>query len=215
MKTMKTVSVEAATLDELKWFLKQQLNIEPKSTDVAKLRATVEMSYDKDTFEVPVTITGGPQMPAGKTSAPLRQGVAGTTKEAPVTKGSALVDKTSDGDPRVKIYIPAQPGPGGNRNVPVSVNGRTILLPRNKEIVIAYRFYDAMRIAVERQCTHSVDPAGGAHPIEEWRDVQSYPFSVIEMAPKEEVAAWLAAQDAAGLKEATAETKRRREKAAA
>lgn len=214
---MKEVGIDVATVDQLKWFMKTELGIEAKTDDLAKLRATVEVSHDSPNIMVPENLSTASAKTKIKAGAPLEQGIKGTTKEAVVTagKGRGMVDRTSGGDPKVTINIPAQPGPGGARHVPVSVNGRTILLPRGKNIEIAYRYYHALVLAEERHYEQVPDPAGGPTPIQQERDVPSYPFNVIEMPPKAEIQAWIAKQDDEGQAEQAAATAAARARASA
>jgi hypothetical protein len=102
----------------------------------------------------------------------------------PATK--AMVDRTSGLDPKVKINISREAGPGGDRAVPVSVNGVAMVIPRGEDVTVPYRFYLALRNAITTLVEQ--DP----NTLEEFRrDTPSYPFQVVGPLPSEaEIAAW-------------------------
>lgn len=74
----------------------------------------------------------------------------------------------------VKIFISEQEGPGGSDPVFVAVNGRSILIPRNKEVVVRAPFVEALEHAVKR-----VPVKGENESIVGWREVPSFPYRVI------------------------------------
>lgn len=206
MSTMKHVSLEDAELHELKWFAEHrcalpdhalQANVEPD-----KLRAMIRTVFDGNDIEVPNDLLPAPsgRVVDADMSPALEQAVPGTTKAKAARKGhfKGMVDKSSEGDPKVTIHIPRQSGPGGDRHVPVSVNGRLMLIPRARNVEIPYRYYEALNNAIEAR--YEEVPARGDQPADMKRtDVHSYPFHVLRMPAAAEVEAWIRHQDAEGL----------------
>jgi hypothetical protein len=129
---------------------------------------------------------------AKKNAAPTGSGKAGVVTSAPKVMT----------EPMVKLTINAQEGPGGKRHVFVAVNGKALLIPRNKPCDVKLRYYNSMRDANETKYEYDEDEKA-VQP----RDMPSYPFQVISMPSEAEQAAWHAYEAA---EEAKA---RRREKA--
>lgn len=51
----------------------------------------------------------------------------------------------ADEDKWVTIYLSADKEKGGDRDLPVGVNGEQMTIPRNKEVAIPYRYYEALK----------------------------------------------------------------------
>lgn len=209
--SMKRVSIDEAELSELRWFAEHRsaLPAHALQADVGaeKLRAMIRTVFEGEDIEVPTDL---PPTPSGVVldAVPLAQAVPGTTK-ARAARGKGLVDKTSSGDPKVVIHIPKQTGPGGERHVPVSVNGRLMLIPRGKNVEVPYRYYEALLNAMETRFEEI--PAKGDKPAElKTTDVLAYPFHVVKMPAAAEVEAWRKPQEAEGLAEQQREVERRR-----
>ena len=92
-------------------------------------------------------------------------------------------------DPKVLISIPATGEKGGERDVPVPVNGNTFTIRRDTPVEVPYRVYEALKNAV--QTTYEQRSSAPDRPPEIIsRDSPSYPFSVLRMPPAEEIRAW-------------------------
>lgn len=77
------------------------------------------------------------------------------------------------------IRIAKQEGVGGNRDVPVAVNGFAITLNREKDIPIRPCFLEALQNAAGKVYQQHTDPVTG-EIIQTSYDTQSYPFSVVK-----------------------------------
>lgn len=211
--TMKNISIDDAELAELRWYAQHRCALPSHALQgeisAERLRAMIRAVFESESIEVPNDLP--PAEPSGRIvidAVPLAQSLPGTTK-AKAARAKGLVDKTSDGDPKVVIHIPKQAGPGGERHVPVAVNGRLMLIPRAQNVEIPYRFYEALRNAVETR--YEEVPAKGdqpsyLRPIE----VLSYPFHAVRMPDAAEIEAWRKPQDDEGLAEQQREVERRR-----
>lgn len=72
----------------------------------------------------------------------------------------------------VPINIAAAPVEGGDRPVPVRVNGRTMLIPRGKRVMVPEEYVEAIRNASET--VWDMTEHGLSNP----REVPSYPYAV-------------------------------------
>lgn len=78
-----------------------------------------------------------------------------------------------------EINIPEQDKPGGSEPVFVSVNGRGMYIPRDRECTVPYEYYDALRNAVKH--VYDTDENGGL--ITPPREVMEYPVILIRADP--------------------------------
>lgn len=79
----------------------------------------------------------------------------------------------AEGDDLVRIRINITDTPGGNEPVPVSVNGRAMLIPRDKDVEVPSKYVEALEHAVE----HRYEPADDGNGLKpEPRLVPKYPF---------------------------------------
>jgi hypothetical protein len=190
MSTQK-VALAEATEPQLREFAQNTLGMDVKPGDTpAKLKAAITKAWNQDFIIVGAKVEAAP-LP-GHEARPAQvigqaESVAGN-QSAAAGAAAPLVPGGSNKDPRVKIIIPRQEGPGGDRSVEVAVNGTLILIPRGQPCDVAYRYYEALRNAT--QTLYDMDDDSNILS----REVPAYPFSVLEMPPAEAVAAWLATQ---------------------
>lgn len=113
--------------------------------------------------------------------------VPGASAPTPVGQMQGSLGK---GDPRVVIRINSEERNGVtyNKDVAVGVNGVAWQLMRDRDLTVPYRVYAALKIAVRDSITH--DPATNE---ELHSNVPAVPWQVIEMPPRAEVEAWMAA----------------------
>lgn len=90
-------------------------------------------------------------------------------------------------EPMVSLTIHQQEGPGGKRAVFVGVNGRAILIPRNKPSEVKLRYLRALENAIETKYEYDEDAKANLP-----RDMPSYPYQVHRMPSEEEQARWYA-----------------------
>lgn len=170
--TVKIKLADAST-EQLRWFASSYLNLEVSPSDNASsLRVAISRAWDDAEISVPSDMAGESKKAPRKTAA------------APAP-GAALAPKDSSRDPRVTLIISRQDGPGGDRPVEVGVNGTLILIPRGEPATVAYRYYEALKNAV--QTVYEQTPDGDIIG----RDVHTYPFQVTNMPPESAVQAWL------------------------
>lgn len=144
---MKTININEATAPQLVAFAQTQLNIEGVSTSLAKAAIIAKIKavgYDQDTIEI----------------------------EDASPKASAPVSDGSEGRKMVTIMIPSSNDPGGQDDVPVSVNGSAMLIPRDIEAKIPFEYYEALKNAT--RLVYTPLPNGG---MSEPKEVPAYPFS--------------------------------------
>ncbi|MBF0175715.1 MAG: hypothetical protein HQL63_02530 [Magnetococcales bacterium] len=80
----------------------------------------------------------------------------------------------------VRIHLQRSDGKGGDRPVPVAVNGSLMLIPRGKAVRVPRKFVEALQNA---KTTHfEQDEHGEFHP----RETLSYPFSFAPVAASSE-----------------------------
>lgn len=103
-------------------------------------------------------------------------------------------------DPKATILIPSTRDKCGDWDVPVCVNGDQVLVQRDKEVEVPYRFVNALRDALEQQIDQT--PARPGQPaIITSRMVHSYPFQLLDMPSKADIAEWSARMSGAELGE--------------
>lgn len=89
---------------------------------------------------------------------------------APLLKGEAL---PGVGKRKISILIAASTEKGGERPIPVGVNGSVMWIPRGKKVDVPEPYVKVLRDAV--QLHYEVDKDGQI--VGEPREVQAYPFS--------------------------------------
>lgn len=85
------------------------------------------------------------------------------------------VGRTRDinGEECVKINVAAVEGQGGDRPVPVTVNGRTMLIPRGDDVWVPVRYAEVLKNAVMDEYEQSTKGLGDP------RKTYSYPFNYV------------------------------------
>lgn len=160
MTERKTIAIEEASLEQLREYAETVLGMKihpnaKRETIVAKIEAanTGNSQITIPNVEVPIM--------------PTEQATASAREEAG-RKNSGEVRK-------VRILIETQEIPGGDQPVPVSVNGRAMLIPRGKEVDVPVHFVEALKNAV-RDIYDPIKEGGvGTEP----RKATSYPFRII------------------------------------
>jgi len=179
------IDIKTATQEQLLWFATNVMAIEAieDGESAEQIRAKLitagwERSY------ISVNKTGEPvgvevavkQDPAPTDhlgpDGPVVDSITGETAAATKRR----METSGKNDPKLKIFIPKQPGIGGDRAIPVGVNGTHILLPREQEIDVALRYVLVLHNAVQTEYTPVEDNPGEFTS----RNVQLYPFQVLE-----------------------------------
>mgnify|MGYP001220154206 CR=1 FL=1 len=169
--TEKTVKIEEASIQQLRDYAGTVLGLDiPRTANAETIRAKIRAATDVEE----ITVTEATPVDHSGTPPARPKGYHG------------LLGDSSKGDPLVELVISEQSGPGGKRDVFLSVNGRGMLVPRNKQVTIPYRYYEVLKNA--RQTLHEQNDDGSISS----REVLSYQFQTIRMPSQEEIDAWMA-----------------------
>lgn len=107
------------------------------------------------------------------------------TASAFPTPQQAIPAGVAKDDPIWLIEIGETDMPGGKDPVPVSVNGRALVLQRNMRIPLPHRY----KLALDHAVRETVDQDERTHEITTSK-VRNYPFQVLERPSPEAIAAW-------------------------
>lgn len=165
------VAIEDASDDQIRSFATGYLQLElPKDCDTrAKMLAAIDKAW-KSPF---ILVEQGIQPVAGQTEEPKR-----------ATQFIGFLAKFRD-DPPVELEIGMTSYPGGDKPVPVNVNGANLVIPRGRPYVIPYRFFLALANA------HHVDVTQDAETLQlQFTKTTNYPLTGVKMPPQEEIDAW-------------------------
>lgn len=169
---MTKIKIEDASLDQMRQFATEVLGMDvAPQTNSPTLRAKIAQAWDGDHIEV-----DGEVGPSGRLVKPA----------APATKptGHQITAVSAKGDPVVMLVISEQPGKGGDRPVPVGVNGVAILIPRGAPQPVPWRYYQALCSAVQTVYEQLDDMTIIA------KQVPCYPVTVTQMPPQDQIDRW-------------------------
>mgnify|MGYP001560779953 CR=1 FL=1 len=169
---IKTIKLNDATLEELRAFSKK-LNLDvPPRANAFTIRAVISNSgYVKPDFEIETPDAPVSARPAAPID-PMEQ------YEDP----KMVQARQAERDARmVPIFIDIVDEKGGDRDVFVSYNGRSMLIPRGREVSIPYPFYEVLKNAVRSVGEQKYDDRGMPSEIV-YRNVTAYPFRVMQRA---------------------------------
>lgn len=165
------VAIEDASDDQLRSFATGYLQLE--LTDKVKKRAELIAAIDKAWKQPYVLVEQGVQPSADQTAKPK-----------PKTQYLGFLAKYRD-DPVVELEIGETSYPGGDKPVPVNVNGGNLVIPRGKRYGIPYRFYLALMNA------HNIDVRQDPKTLElQFTRTTNYPLTVHSLPTEEQKAAW-------------------------
>jgi hypothetical protein len=200
---MQKIDITKATDAELRLYatLVQGLAIKAganRETILAKLKQVWDADYivlSFDTSEqagVGHTMEGAPPKNPnpGKPSAAVIGGEQKeprkwTKEEIEQMAGSGIKEAPSNSDPRVTIVLAEGQGQMGKEPAFVSVNGRGILIPRRRQVSIAYRYYLILKDSITDEVTQNFE--------EERLDVNEvarFPMQIVKLPTEEEIKAW-------------------------
>jgi hypothetical protein len=156
--TMKTIKITDATATQLAEFATTMLGLDGirPQMGAAKIIAIMEPVYSKETIEVP---DDAPQPAAPKDITP------GFKK--PVTSAEAYWNE------KVQVRINVSEEKGGDRPIPVAVNGIQILVPRGKDVMLSRKYAEVLMKALHRTAITDEN----SH-IVGWRESPLYPVMV-------------------------------------
>lgn len=180
---MREVSIKKATVDELRWFAKVPMGLSDISDQASseQIRAKLKaVGWDKDHITVnDDAMLGAAKVEVGKQKPPeLDPDDQEPAVDADTGETEAATKRRNEvsgrGDPKVKIFVPKQPGQGGDRAISVGVNGTHILIPREQECDVPLRYVQVLKNAISTEFETQEDGTITS------RDVQLTPFNVIE-----------------------------------
>lgn len=96
-------------------------------------------------------------------------------------------------EPLVELTVHEQQGAGGKRPVFVGVNGKALLIPRNKKVKVKLRYYNALAIAIETKFEYDEEAKANLPS-----DLPVHPYQVHSMpsqAEQDAYHAWYAAEE--------------------
>ncbi|RJF80948.1 hypothetical protein D3877_11985 [Azospirillum cavernae] len=132
-----TVKLADATAAQLRYFAEIVLGLSlgpnpaiKTETLIAKIMST---GYQRDDITVPASVGGD----------------AASQASAADTPAHAVDPGSYQRGPRASILIERQEGPGGDRDVFVAVNGKSMLIPRGKPCAVGLPYVEALQHAVQ------------------------------------------------------------------
>lgn len=177
---MKTIPIDQAEAKDLRYYAKTVLGLDgiTNMMNGQTLRSKI-LAAAPGTTEV--TVAEDPESLAQADAEQRQQTIASQPVLPPSTPSIPLGLAPRQAaqyryDPKVKVYIPVVPGPGGDRHVPVAVNNDVVEIGRDQWIEVPYRFYLALKDAVASELTPKNGEDGRLEIVS--RDVLSYPFNV-------------------------------------
>lgn len=160
----KQVPIKDATATQLKQFARLHLGLQtPQSESRDKLEARIREVHADTTIPVEVEDDAAAAPPVGAPPPP-----ATPAQEAVVEAKARKLER---------IQIARQDGNGGDRPVPVSVNGKTMLIPRGEPVAVPEEYAEALRNAKQTVYDKNSDESLG-----EAREVPAYPVSYLGAA---------------------------------
>lgn len=163
---MQKVIIDEATEDQLRSFALTVLGLDidgrTKSREALMARIT-EAGWAQAHIIVPEEVQPGPARNVG--------GARNTRPGKSYVLDGETVEETD-----VRIMVHTKDGPGGERPVPVAVNGSLMLIPRGQEVWVPSRYVEALEHAEEYAYEEYRDGTGG---LKAPRRVKAYPFSYV------------------------------------
>lgn len=173
---IKKIPISDATDEQLRDFAEmQQLDVSGAKTRSA-LMALIGPIWEHD--YIPVSVTEA-TVDEGGEPVELEQ-----TQRVHRPVGS-VQGGAGASDPMVRLRIGYTTYPGGRDPVPVGVNGHTVVIQRNIDADVPYRFYHALLNAIRQEVDQT--PETGEITV---TDVTNYPLTIISMPGTAEIRAW-------------------------
>lgn len=173
LKEKHRVRLDDATIEQVRQFCESEMGLAVKNTTPVHIlkKQLAAAGWDQDF--ITTDIGEGGQI----TTARAKPAVAPAPGQAT--------------EPMVEITIANQDAPGGKQPVFVAVNGKGILVPRNKRCAIKLRYVSALEIALQTTYELTTDEITGRETITS-SDSPVHPFQVHRSPNEDTVAAWKA-----------------------
>lgn len=170
MQRVQQVLLNDATLEQLRGFATNYLGLELAPTlNTDNVRAKITAAWPQPFILVPDT--NPPTSIESASSPPAPPTAPGEVPGAPLLAGRQTVRPDAG---KVRISIARQEGPGGADPVPVGVNGKIMVIPRDEDCDIPYPYYEALSHAIKKVYDPMPD-GNGYNPIP--RLVPEYPWN--------------------------------------
>jgi hypothetical protein len=193
---MKKIPIADATAAQLRYHAETVLGLElNRIANGPQIRAKIDAAAPGTTE---ITVEDAPESLAQTTAErntaekevqTAADKVVGAEKQAVALQGmSAKQAAAHHNDPTIEIMIPPGAEAGGDRDVPVAVNGIQFLIKRDVWTPVPYRVFEALLNAAEIKYTHTNSDIGRMQVHE--RHVPSYPFQTRNGPSEAELAAW-------------------------
>lgn len=156
----------------------------PENTAHATLVAKIKGMVEGDEFEVPdVAPPAAMQVQQAPAGSVVEELAVFTDKKAK-PRFLTGIPTVSNGQHDPKVGLTLTKTDDLDKPAVVSVNGRTMLVPRGEPVEIPYRYYLALKNAVRTIIDQ--DGSGG----ETRRDVPAHPYSIINVPTPNQIAEW-------------------------
>jgi hypothetical protein len=196
--TTKKIPINEGSVKQLRYHAETVLGLELAAVGLnrGQIIAKIEAAAPGTTE---ITVEAEQDSPAQEQAEQNTATAAAAASVAKVVEAEKTVDRLAGmsakqaaqhhNDPTIELYIPKSNEAGGDRDVPVSVNGMQWLIQREKWIKVPYRVFVALKHAEETKYDHTNNDIGQMQVTE--RQVPSYFFQTRDGPSETEIDAWL------------------------
>jgi hypothetical protein len=196
--TTKKIPINEGSVKQLRYHAETVLGLELAAVGLnrGQIIAKIEAAAPGTTE---ITVEAEQDSPAQAQAEQNTASAAAAASVAKVVEAEKTVDRLAGmsakqaaqhhNDPTIEIRIPKSNEAGGDRDVPVSVNGMQWLIQREKWIKVPYRVFVALQHAEETKYDHTNNDIGQMQVTE--RLVPSYFFQTQNGPSQVEIDAWI------------------------
>jgi hypothetical protein len=193
---MKKIQIGEATVPQLRYHAETVLGLEvPRIANSGQLKAKIEAAAPgtteitvADEVESPAQVQAEKNTVDATAAAAQEREQQAEVAEASFHGMNAKQAAAHHNDPTIEVKVLLSDKAGGERDVPVSVNGIQWLLQRDKWVKVPYRVFEALQHAEETKYELSNNDIGQMQSSE--RQVPSYPFQTQNGPSEAEIASW-------------------------
>jgi hypothetical protein len=194
---MKSIPINEASAAQLRYHAETVLGLEAinKAANRGQIIAKIEQAAPgTKTIQVDDVIESPAQVQAEETKAAQTVAAAETAavvaEETKVSLAGMSAKQAAQHhhDPKIEVLIPSTPEKGGDRAVPVSVNGIQFTVKRDEWVSVPYRVFEVLEHARETTYEHTNNAIGQMEVKE--RETCSYAFSTRNGPDEATLADW-------------------------
>lgn len=195
---MKKIPIGEASFKQLRYHAETVLGLEPlpqncssRAQVIAKIESAVPGTTEimvEDAVDSPAQAQAETNTAAATVAAAQERSERSEQAEASFHGMSAKQAAAHHNDPTIEVKALLSEKAGGDRDVPVSVNGIQWLLQRDKWVKVPYRVYEALLHAEETKYELTNSEIGQMQVSE--RQVPSYAFQTQNGPTEQEIALW-------------------------